>query len=215
MKRLLALLASMTLLAVPLTVLTTTTAQADHKPASGSTFVCSGEFDHRTFRGNVVIPDGATCVITNSTILGNVRTMGNGAPAVVRIINTDVRLNIHLRNVTGSVTIGTADCRVDPEVGRNLMVRNSADVAICQMSIANNLVLRNNTGRLMARDNLACNNIRVVRNDVVGLRVLRNRYVVNFTVADNRVQNIRKVIHNREKAGTPGACKKAVRAAIG
>jgi len=212
MKRFLPLLASATLLAVPLVGLATP-AQADHRIENDRNFVCTGTVNHTTFQGNVVIPDGASCTITNSTILGNVRT--EGAPVMVRIINTDVRLNIHVRNVTGSVTIGDKDCLIDPEVGRNLMVSNSRNVAICEMSVGNNLVLRNNTGRIMVRDNVACDNIRVVDNDVLGLRVLRNEFVVNFTVARNQVENNSRVEDNTERTGTPAACKKAVRGAIG
>ncbi len=214
MKHLIALLSS-ALLTISL-VGSTSPANADHATVvTDVNFVCNGTFDHTTFEGNVVIPDGATCIITNSTVEGNVRTQANAAPELVRLIDTDVRLNIHIRNVTGSVTIGSPDCLIDPEVGRNLMVRNSANVAICEMSIGNNLVLRNNTGRLMARDNLACNNIRVVRNRVLGLRVFSNRFVVNFTVARNTVQNNRRVEDNTEMPGTPAECKQSVRAAIG
>ncbi len=191
-------------------------AHADHGTViDDENYVCDTTVDHATFEGNVVVPDGATCVITNSTIEGNVRTWGAGEPEMVRLIDTDVRHNIHLRNVTGRVTIGASGCRIDPEVGNNLMVRNSNNVAICEMSIANNLVLRNNTGRLMARDNLVCNNIRIVRNDLVGLRVLRNRYVVNFTVSSNTVDRTNRVEGNAEEPGNPGTCKRTVRGAIG
>lgn len=214
MKRLLALLASSALLAVPLVVVASP-AEADHKVVAEPMFICDGTVSHTTFEGNVVVPDGATCVIRSSTVLGSVRTQSGAAPAAVSIINTDVRLNINLQNVTDSVTIGTEECAVDPEVGRNLKVRNSANVAICEMRVANNLVLRENTGRMMVRDNLACDNIRVVRNDLIGLRVLRNRYVVNMTIAENQVERTRIVKGNKEKAGTPAACRQSVRAAIG
>lgn len=168
--------------------------------------VCDGSYHHRTFR-HVVIQDGATCVITNSTITGNVRT--TGAPRVVSITDTPVRRNIHIRNVTQRVTIGADGCRVDPVAGRNLMVRDSHNVAICEMSVANNLVLRNNTGILMVRDNKACNNLRIVGNDVLSMRVVRNSYAGNFRVRRNSWENRRIVKDNVELPGNPAACRRA------
>lgn len=174
--------------------------------ALAADLVCDGSYHHRTFR-HIVIPDGASCVITDSTITGNVRT--TGAPRVVSIIDTPVRRNIHIRNVTQRVTIGADGCRVDPVAGRNLMVRNSRNVAICEMSVANNLVVRSNTGILMVRDNKACNNLRVVRNDVRSMRVVRNSYAGNFTVARNTWENRRIVKDNVELPGNPARCRRA------
>jgi hypothetical protein len=180
-------------------------------PAHATTsFVCDGTYDGQTFTA-VVIPDGATCVITNSVIEGNIRNEGASAPEMVQILDTSVGHNIHLRNVTGSVTIGSAGCRVDPHVANNLMVRNSNNVAICQMAIDNNLVLRNNTGRLMARTNLVCNNIRVVRNNVDGLRVIGNSQVIHLVIARNTIARVTRVEDNTELAGNPGGCRKMLR----
>jgi len=174
--------------------------------ALAADLVCDGSYDSRTFR-HVVIQDGARCVITRSTITGNVRT--TGAPRLVSITDTPVRRNIHIRNVTQRVTIGAAGCRVDPVAGRNLMVRNSHNVAICEMSVANNVVVRNNTGILMVRDNKACNNLRVVGNDVRSMRVVRNSYAGNFAVRRNSWVNRRIVNNNVELPGNPAGCRRA------
>ncbi|MER7605553.1 hypothetical protein [Nocardioides sp. NPDC127503] len=167
--------------------------------------VCDGSYHHRTFR-HVVVPDGVRCVITSSRITGNVRT--TGAPRVVSITDTHVGLNIHIRNVVERVTIGAAGCRVDPVAGRNLMVRNSRNVAICEMSIANNLVVRDNRGTLMVRDNKACNNLRVVRNHVRSMRVVRNSYAGNFSVARNSWVDRRIVGDNVKLHQNPAACRR-------
>jgi len=167
--------------------------------------LCDGSYHHRTFR-HVVVPDGARCVITSSRITGNVRT--TGAPRVVSITDTHVGLNIHLRNVVERVTIGAAGCRVDPVAGRNLMVRNSRNVAICEMSIANNLVVRDNRGTLMVRDNKACNNLRVVRNHLRSMRVVRNSYAGNFSVARNSWVDRRIVEDNVELHQNLAACRR-------
>ena len=168
--------------------------------------VCDGSYHHRTFR-HVVIPDGARCVITDSRITGNVRT--TGAPKVVSITDTNVGRNIHLRNVLERVTVGADGCRVDPVAGRNLMVRNSRNVAICEMSIANNLVVRDNRGTLMVRDNKACNNLRVVDNHVRSMRVISNSYAGNFSVARNTWVNREIVRNNVELRQSPAACRRA------
>ena len=173
--------------------------------ASPPDLVCDGSYHHRTFR-HVVIPDDARCVITRSRITGNVRT--TGAPRVVSITDTHVGRNIHVRNVVERVTIGAAGCRVDPVAGRNLMVRNSRNVAICEMSIANNLVVRDNRGTLMVRDNKACNNLRVVGNHVRSLRVLRNSYAGNFSVARNSWVDRKIVRDNVDLHQNPAACRR-------
>jgi hypothetical protein len=106
-----------------------------------------------------------------------------------------------------SVTVGSAECRVDPQTGNNLMVSNSKDVAICQMYVDNNLVLRGNTGRVMVRDNKVCTNIRVVDNDLLALRVRNNVYTVNFDLRRNTVAGKTLVQDNTEFDGTPAACR--------
>lgn len=174
--------------------------------ALAADLVCDGSYHHRTFR-HVVIPDDARCVITKSTITGNVRT--TGAPRVVSITDTPVRRNIHIRNVTQRVTIGADGCRVDPVAGRNLMVRNSRNVAICEMSVANNLVVRSNRGTLMVRDNKACNNLRVVGNDVRSMRVVRNSYAGNLAVRRNSWENRRVVKDNVDLPENPARCRRA------
>jgi hypothetical protein len=183
-------------------------AYAGVQPPPGPNFNCNGTFSGQTFR-NVRIQAGATCIITNSTITGNVQGTGGD---VVRIINTDITGNgVNIRDVTGSVTIGSAGCEVDPFVNNNLIVTGSNNVAICEMSIENNLVLSGNTGRLMARDNTACNNIRIEDNDLVSLRVLNNVFTVNFDVGGNQVENRTFEEDNtRGFDGNPAQCRAAI-----
>lgn len=169
-------------------------------------FECNGTFTGQEFH-NVVVLDGATCIIVDSVVTGNIHT--RGAPKVVKIIDTPVGHNIHVRNVSESVTVGSADCRVDPQTGNNLMVSNSKNVAICQMFIDNNLVLRGNTGRVMVRDNKVCTNIRVVDNDLIALRVKNNVYTVNFDLRRNAVAIKTVVQNNTEFDGTPAQCRRS------
>jgi len=177
-------------------------------PASAApNAICSGTLAAGTYK-NVTVAPGANCFVgTNVTILGNFRATRSPGSVIVR---TDVGRNFMVAGATVRVIFGPKGCRVDPRAGNNLMVRNSRNVAICFATVDNNIVLRNNTGRLMLRDSLACNNIRVVNNDVLGLRVLRNRYEGNFTVARNDVQNVRRVEGNHEfaAASNPAECRR-------
>jgi hypothetical protein len=196
MRRLLGILACLIACAAPALIAT---------PAhAAGPFVCRGFFKGGTYH-NVVIPDGAQCIIKDATITGGVRT--KGAPRVVRILDTDIARNIKIRNVTREVTIGAAGCEVDPMVGNNLMVRNSRNVAVCQMSVRNNLKLSKNTGRMMVRDNRVCGNVRVVGNHLKALRVARNRYAGNFTVARNTWVERNVVRKNVDLRINPGACR--------
>jgi hypothetical protein len=172
-------------------------------------FNCNGTFDGKTFR-NVRIQDGATCIITNPTINGNVQGFGGD---VVRIINTDMfgGQGVNIRNVTESVTIGSPGCVVDPFVNNNLFVTGSNNVAICDMTIDNNLVLTGNTGRMMVRDNTVCNNIRIEENDLVSLRVLNNVFTVNFDVRSNQVENRTFIEDNTQGfGGNPAQCRRSI-----
>jgi hypothetical protein len=181
-----------------------------HAGGPPANFDCNSTtpFDGLTFR-NVRISDGATCIITNSTITGNVQGTGGH---MVQITDTDITGNgVNIRDVTGSVTIGSADCRLDPFVNNDLMVTGSNNVAICEMSIENNLVLRGNTGRLTARDNTTCNSIRIVDNDLQALRVRRNVYTVNFEESGNTEQNVKVVKHNTQGFdGNPATCRASI-----
>lgn len=63
----------------------------------------------------------------------------------------------------------------------------------------------------MPRDNMECNNIRVVSNHPLGLRLLRNTHAVTFTAVRNHVEKGYRVEADGELPGTPGACKRVVR----
>lgn len=169
--------------------------------------VCDGTLEAGTFK-NVRVAAGDSCTVgPNVTITGNFFAVKS--PGVINV-NTDIGHNFIVANGTGSVTFGPAGCLVDPHVGNNLIVRDSNNVAICQATVDNNIMLRDNTGRLMLRDSVACNKIKVVSNDLQGLRVLRNVHAVNFTVARNDVQNTTRVEGNTKFAGTPSACRASI-----
>ncbi len=182
-------------------------AQAQVQAAVDPVFVCDGTYRHRTFK-SVVVKDGDKCRIFGSVIRRNLRT--TGSPRLIKIINTPIRRNTEIRNVTERVVIGNRGCRIDPRNGNNLLVRDSRNVAICQMSVDNNLAVKHNTGRVTVIDNIACNSLRVVNNDLIALRVKDNRYVNEFSTADNTVTNTRVVKRNRQLNGTSADCRERV-----
>jgi len=110
---------------------------------------------------SVLVPEGGTCYLVGATVTGNVKAFD---PRSVYIIDTEVQRNIKIRGATKNVVIGTEDCRFDPPVGNNVQVMWSHNVAICMMTVDNNITVSRNDGRIMVRDNIVGNNIRVTRN---------------------------------------------------
>jgi hypothetical protein len=110
---------------------------------------------------SVRVPAGASCHLENATVTGNLiaRNARN-----VYVINTDVRRNIEIRGTRRDVKIGPRGCRFDPPVGNNILVTRSHNVAICFMTVGNNITVSRNDGRLMVRRNVVGSNLRVVDN---------------------------------------------------
>jgi len=166
-------------------------------------------------QGAVVVPDGADCYVENATITGAFRAIHS--PGVVSVTNTHVLAQggIFVKGATESVTIGTEGCLVDPYAGRNLKVFDSHNVAICEMAIRNNLMVKRSTGRVMVRDNIACNNLMVTDNDVLGLRVWDNGYTRNVMIRRNVVANRTIVYNNVDTGQSVNECRAAIREANG
>ncbi|MBA2560159.1 MAG: hypothetical protein H0V07_09790 [Propionibacteriales bacterium] len=111
---------------------------------------------------NVTVKPGDSCTLLGVTVLGNV----HARDAVdVKILDTNVGHNIMVMRAIGDVVIGNRGCAYDPLAGNNLMVKDSHNVAICQMSVDNNLVVTGNDGRIGVFSNRVGNNIMVSRND--------------------------------------------------
>ena len=138
-----------------------TPAHATAPPPSGPNFECNGTYTGQTFK-HVRVPEGATCILRDSTVTGNVMAK---SPRTVKIIDTEVRRNIMVRGATHDVIIGNAGCRFDPLAGNNIKVTNSHNVAICWMTVKNNVTVRGNDGRITLMHNTIGRNIDVSRND--------------------------------------------------
>jgi len=212
MKRLSIIL--LTLLFVPATALISLAGPA----SAGRTIVCDNTADTAltgVLKGAVVVPEGADCFIENATITGAFRAIHS--PGVVSLINTHVLAQggIFVKGATESVTIGTEGCAVDPYAGRNLKVFDSNNVAICEMSVRNNLMVKRSTGRVMVRDSIACNNLMVTDNQVLGLRVRDNGYTRNLMIRRNVVANVTDVQNNVDTGQSVNECRAAIRDANG
>ncbi len=179
-------------------------ASAEAQPKN---FTCNNDvLVEGTFR-NVFVAEGADCTVgPDVTITRNFFALKS--PGVINV-NTDIGRNFMVANATGSVTFGPEGCKVDPHVGNNLMIRNSANVAVCFATVDNNIVLSGNTGRLMLRDSVACNNIRVVNNEIV--RVKNNVFGVNFTVKGN--ETVVRNSNNVKFDGNPQQCRRSIKPA--
>jgi len=128
---------------------------------AGPIFDCDGTFTGQTFK-HVRVSEGATCILRDSTVTGNVMARN---PRTVKILDTEVGHNIMIRGATRNVIIGNAGCRFDPVAGNNIKVSNSHNVAICWMTVKNNVMVRGNDGRITLLSNNVGRNIDVSRND--------------------------------------------------
>jgi hypothetical protein len=180
---------------------------------AAETIVCDNTADTAltgTLDGTVVVPEGANCFIVDATITGAFRAIHS--PGVVSLIDTHVlaKGGIFVKGAMRRVTIGSDGCRVDPYAGRNLKVFDSRNVAICEMGIRNNLMVKRSTGRVMVRDNYACNNLMVTDNIVLGLRVFDNRYTRNLMIERNTVENKTDVRDNVDTGESVNECRASI-----
>ena len=181
---------------------------------AAETIVCDNTADTAltgTLDGTVVVPEGANCFIVDATITGAFRAIHS--PGVVSLIDTHVLAQggIFVKGATTRVIIGSDGCRVDPFAGRNLKVFDSNNVAICEMGIRNNLMVKRSTGRVMVRDNYACNNLMVTDNTVLALRVLDNRYTRNLMIARNTVAGPTVLRNNVDTGESVNQCRATIR----
>jgi len=110
---------------------------------------------------SVTVPEGASCYLEDATVTHNL--MARDAVDVY-VVNTEVQRNLKVRGATRDVVIGPKGCKFDPPVGNNVMVTGSHNVAICFTTADNNITVARNDGRIIVRDSVAGNSIRVTRN---------------------------------------------------
>lgn len=150
------------------------------------------------------VPDGASCFLDGATVKRNVKigigsslrtdeasiggnVMGDKAKTVL-IIDTPVYGQIHLTRTKGQITIGVEGCRTDPIADGNInLQRNYGPIAICQMTVKNNIILHNNRNRIGVFENRVGNNIQLIGNTGRAIRVWDNTMDNNLLVKNNKV----------------------------
>ena len=175
--------------------------------AAGSGAVCDGSIGRRmvdrvviangatcrlngtTVRQNVVVGPRASLVTNNAQLLGSVQATER--PRSVRILDTNVRGNIHVREATGTILIGNGGCSLDPSAGNNIhLVDNSGPIGLCQMRIRGNVHAINNSGTVFMTSNRVGNNLHARGNSGRFLRLRENhvgtRSNGNLDVRGNR-----------------------------
>lgn len=127
-----------------------------------------------TVRQNVVVSPGARLVARGARLLGSVQ--GTDGPRSVRLLDTNVAGNIHLRETTGIILIGNSGCTLDPVAGNNIhLVENSGPIGLCQMRVVGNVHLIDNSDTVFARENRVGNNLHARGNTGRFLRLRENR----------------------------------------
>lgn len=109
---------------------------------------------------HVVVAKGDSCYVIGAEI-HSVRAKD---AKHVYILDTAVAHNVMVQGTTHNTVIGDRGCNFDPVAGNNVMVKDSHNVAICYMTVDNNIRVTGNDGRLVLRYNDAGNNIHVVDN---------------------------------------------------
>ncbi|MCA0291874.1 MAG: hypothetical protein LCH82_09615 [Actinobacteria bacterium] len=171
--------------------------------SAGTTTVCTG-----TLTGTydaIVVPAGATCTLDGAVVRGNVK-VGAGATlmtydtvvrlnvfgdqaAKVNIIDTNVWGQIHFTRTKGEIIIGTAGCKVDPIADGNINLQNNyGPIAICMMTVKNNILLHNNHNRIGVFDNTVRGGIQVAGNDSPAIRLRNNTVGHNMALRNNDVK---------------------------
>jgi len=177
-----------------LAALIVTTAGLAALPASATSEARCDRTIGRRMVERVVIPNGATCRLNGTTVRQNVvvgpraslvthnaRLLGSvqatqGRPRSVRLLDTNVRGNIHVREATGTILIGNSGCGLDPFAGNNIhLVHNSGPIGLCKMTIRGNVHAINNTGTVFMRNNKVGNNLHAKGNRGGFLRLRANR----------------------------------------
>ncbi len=131
-----------------------------------------------TVRHNVVVGPGESLVTRNARILGSVQA--TDGPRSVRLLDTDVVGNIHVREATGRILIGNAGCTLDPAAGNNIhLIENTGPIGLCQMSIEGNLHVKHNTDTVFLLENKVGNNLHARHNSGRFLRLRGNRVGTN------------------------------------
>jgi hypothetical protein len=152
---------------------------------------CAGTIGRRVVE-RVVVPDGATCRLNGTTVRHNVvigpgetlvardaRILGSvqatDGPRSVRLLDTDVVGNIHVRGATGRIVIGNAGCTLDPVAGNNIhLIENNGPIGLCQMRIRGNLHVKHNTDTVFLLENRVGNNLHARGNTGRFLRLRGN-----------------------------------------
>ena len=142
-----------------------------------------------TVRQNVVVSPRASLVTHHARLLGSVQA--TDGPRSVRILDTNVRGNIHVREATGTILIGNASCSLDPSAGNNIhLVENSGPIGLCQMRIRGNVHAIDNTGTVFMTSNRVGHNLHARGNSGRFLRLRENhvgtRSNGNLDVRSNR-----------------------------
>jgi hypothetical protein len=169
--------------------------------------VCDGTIGRRTVE-RVVVPNGATCRLNGTRVRQNV-VVGRGeslvardarilgsvqateGPRTVRLLDTNVVGNIHVREARGVILIGNSGCGLDPVAGNNIhLVDNFGPIGVCRMSIEGNLHVIGNSDTVFVRSNKVGNNLHARGNHGGFLRLRGNRVGTisngNLVVENNR-----------------------------
>lgn len=120
--------------------------------AVSGTYVDDGAKPNKFDYKSVTVPEGASCVLNNVSVKGNVKSLHGSVD--VKVLDSYVGGVVHVKDATGLVHVGQAGCKFDPTVRVNVLVYDSHSVLICYVN-AHNVQVKRNDGRITVRDSVS------------------------------------------------------------
>lgn len=162
-------------------------------PARAQQVTCIGYVDEVSV-GNVVVPEGETCVLDGTDVRGNVT------------VERDATLEAQAARIAGNLQADGAE-RVQiangSQVRGNIQIRRGWAISVIDSRIGGNLQLDRNRGDLRVGRNAVGGNLQALGNHG-GLAITRNRIGGNLQCEGNRPAP--RVRDNRVRGNQGGQC---------
>jgi hypothetical protein len=143
-------------------------------PAAAEEYRCTGRVGAVAL-DNIFVPDGASCVLERTRAKGNI-VVGTGAS----LLATSVSVNGNLQ-AEGAADVSVAGRST---FGGSVQIVQGGSASIRRARITGDLLFDENTGPLLARENVIGGNLQAFKN-MAGVRLVENRMNGNLQCKEN------------------------------
>lgn len=162
-------------------------------PARAQQVTCIGYVDEVSV-GNLVVPEGETCVLDGTDVRGNVT------------VERDATLDAQGARIAGNLQANGAEqvkIADRSEVRGNIQIRRSGAISVIDSRIGGNIQLDGNRGNLRVGRSAVGGNVQALGNRG-GLSITRNRIGGNLQCEGNRPEP--RAFDNRVRGNQGGQC---------